>query len=65
MVQLVLLYISNSLRKDPPARASSLDLLSHPFIKKFEDMDIDLGILVGTLEPPLGPPDSQNPTDSN
>ncbi|WZZ89813.1 hypothetical protein YC2023_118392 [Brassica napus] len=53
MVKMVLLYISNSLQKDPPARASSLDLLSHPFIKKFEDMDIDLGVLVGTLEPPV------------
>ena len=24
---------------------------SHPFIKKFEDKDIDLGILVGSLDP--------------
>ncbi|KAH0906616.1 hypothetical protein HID58_038443 [Brassica napus] len=46
-------FITACLQKDPPARASSLDLLSHPFIKKFEDMDIDLGILVGTLEPPV------------
>ncbi|CAL5325341.1 unnamed protein product [Camellia sinensis] len=27
---------------------------SHQFIKKFEDKDIDLGILVGSLEPPTG-----------
>ncbi|KAF2572883.1 hypothetical protein F2Q70_00005246 [Brassica cretica] len=46
-------FVSACLQKDPPARASSLDLLSHPFIKKFEDMDIDLGVLVGTLEPPV------------
>ncbi|XP_056160091.1 uncharacterized protein LOC130135311 [Syzygium oleosum] len=41
-----------SLQKDRQERSSSLDLLSHPFIKKFEDKDIDLGILVGSLEPP-------------
>ncbi|CAF2121366.1 mitogen-activated protein kinase kinase 6 [Brassica rapa] len=46
-------FVSACIQKDPPARASSLDLLSHPFIKKFEDKDIDLGILVGTLDPPV------------
>ncbi|CAH2069726.1 unnamed protein product [Thlaspi arvense] len=46
-------FVSSCLQKDPPARSSSLDLLSHPFIKKFEDKDIDLGILVGNLEPPV------------
>ncbi|KAJ0953597.1 putative mitogen-activated protein kinase kinase [Helianthus annuus] len=39
--------------KDPKDRSSALDLLSHPFIKKFEDKDIDLGILVSCLEPPM------------
>lgn len=29
---------------------------SHPFIKKFEDKDIDLGILVSSLEPPVNFP---------
>ncbi|KAJ4907735.1 Mitogen-activated protein kinase kinase 6 [Raphanus sativus] len=46
-------FVSACIQKNPAARASSLDLLSHPFIKKFEDKDIDLGILVGTLEPPV------------
>lgn len=45
-----------SVQKDPKDRLSSLDLLSHPFIKKFEDKDIDLGILVGSLEPPVNFP---------
>ncbi|XP_028079133.1 DExH-box ATP-dependent RNA helicase DExH5, mitochondrial-like [Camellia sinensis] len=35
-----------SVQKDPRDRLSALDLLSHPFIKKFEDKDIDLGILL-------------------
>ncbi|KAJ0745615.1 putative mitogen-activated protein kinase kinase [Helianthus annuus] len=42
-----------SIQKDPKDRSSALDLLSHPFIKKFEDKDIDLGILVSCLEPPM------------
>ncbi|BBH08341.1 MAP kinase kinase 6 [Prunus dulcis] len=41
------------IQKNPQDRSSSLDLLGHPFIKKFEDKDIDLGILVGSLEPPF------------
>ncbi|KAF8370031.1 hypothetical protein HHK36_009640 [Tetracentron sinense] len=47
---------NNCIQKDPRDRMSSLDLLSHPFIKKFEDKDIDLGILVGSLEPPVNFP---------
>ncbi|KAK4749570.1 hypothetical protein SAY87_027019 [Trapa incisa] len=46
-------FISACIQKDPRNRASSLDLLGHPFIKKFEDKDIDLRILVGSLEPPV------------
>ncbi|URE22287.1 mitogen-activated protein kinase kinase [Musa troglodytarum] len=45
-------FISASIQKDPKQRLSSLELLSHPFIKKFEDKDIDLAILVGSLDPP-------------
>ncbi|XP_075516168.1 mitogen-activated protein kinase kinase 6-like [Primulina tabacum] len=46
-------FISACIQKDPKDRASSLELLTHPFIKKFEDKDIDLNILVGSLEPPV------------
>ncbi|URE22284.1 mitogen-activated protein kinase kinase [Musa troglodytarum] len=46
-------FISASIQKDPKQRLSSLELLSHPFIKKFEDKDIDLAILVGSLDPPV------------
>lgn len=46
-------FITACIQKDPQDRASSLELLSHPFLKKFEDKDIDLGILVGSLEPPV------------
>lgn len=46
-------FISACVQKDPQQRLSSLELLSHPFIKKFEDKDIDLGVLVGSLEPPI------------
>ncbi|KAK8319250.1 hypothetical protein V6Z12_A13G229900 [Gossypium hirsutum] len=49
-------FVSACIKKNPKERASSLDLLSHPFIKKFEDKDIDLGILVGSLEPPVNYP---------
>ncbi|KAH1033368.1 hypothetical protein J1N35_045542 [Gossypium stocksii] len=49
-------FVSSCIKKNPKERASSLDLLSHPFIKKFEDKDIDLGILVGSLEPPVNYP---------
>ncbi|KAL6555123.1 Mitogen-activated protein kinase kinase 6 [Orobanche gracilis] len=43
-------FVSACIQKDPRDRSSSLELLSHPFIKKFEDKDIDLSILVGSLE---------------
>ncbi|KAI0501342.1 hypothetical protein KFK09_016286 [Dendrobium nobile] len=46
-------FISSCIQKDPHHRMSSLELLSHPFIKKFEDKDIDLGILVNSLDPPV------------
>ncbi|KAG6505889.1 hypothetical protein ZIOFF_031199 [Zingiber officinale] len=46
-------FISACIQKDPKQRLSSLELLSHPFIKKFEDKDIDLAILVGSLDPPV------------
>ncbi|XWS69952.1 hypothetical protein CRYUN_Cryun03dG0007600 [Craigia yunnanensis] len=49
-------FVSASIQKNPRDRVSSLDLLTHPFIKKFEDKDIDLGILVGSLEPPVNYP---------
>ncbi|XP_057466736.1 LOW QUALITY PROTEIN: mitogen-activated protein kinase kinase 6-like [Actinidia eriantha] len=49
-------FVSACIQKDPKDRLSALDLLSHPFIKKFEDKDIDLGILVGSLEPPVNFP---------
>ncbi|KAK8520410.1 hypothetical protein V6N12_004349 [Hibiscus sabdariffa] len=49
-------FVSACIKKNPRERASSLDLLNHPFIKKFEDKDIDLGILVGSLEPPVNYP---------
>ncbi|KAK9142014.1 hypothetical protein Syun_011414 [Stephania yunnanensis] len=46
-------FISSCIQKDPRDRMSSSELLSHPFIKKFEDKDIDLAILVGSLEAPV------------
>ncbi|KAG5547378.1 hypothetical protein RHGRI_013163 [Rhododendron griersonianum] len=46
-------FVSSCIQKDPQDRLPALDLLNHPFIKKFEDKDIDLGILVGSLEPPF------------
>ncbi|KAI4377773.1 hypothetical protein MLD38_015351 [Melastoma candidum] len=49
-------FISACIQKDPKERSSSSDLLTHTFIKKFEDKDIDLGILVGSLDPPVNFP---------
>lgn len=49
-------FVSACIQKDPRDRSSALDLLSHPFIKKFEDKDIDLSILVSSLEPPVNFP---------
>lgn len=46
-------FISACVQKDPQKRMSSLELLSHPFIQKFEDKDINLGVLVDGLEPPV------------
>ncbi|XP_071742348.1 mitogen-activated protein kinase kinase 6 [Rutidosis leptorrhynchoides] len=46
-------FVSACIQKDPKDRSTALDLLSHPFIKKFEDKDIDFGILVSSLEPPI------------
>ncbi|KAH7686176.1 Mitogen-activated protein kinase kinase protein [Dioscorea alata] len=44
-------FISACIQKDPQERLSSLELLEHPFIKKFEDKDINLAILVDSLDP--------------
>lgn len=49
-------FITACIQKNPGDRSSSLDLLNHPFIRKFEDKDIDLSILAGTLEPPTNFP---------
>ncbi|KAK7245483.1 hypothetical protein RIF29_40329 [Crotalaria pallida] len=49
-------FVSSCIQKDPQDRLTSSELLSHPFIKKFEDKDLDLEILVGTLEPPVNFP---------
>ncbi|KAG1346634.1 mitogen-activated protein kinase kinase 1 [Cocos nucifera] len=49
-------FISACIRKDPHERMSTLELLNHPFIKKFEENDIDLAILVGSLDPPVDIP---------
>lgn len=49
-------FISACIQKDPKDRWTSSDLLSHPFIKKFEDKDLDLGILVESLELPVNFP---------
>ncbi|KAK1354816.1 MAPKK [Heracleum sosnowskyi] len=49
-------FVSACIQKDPIDRSSALDLLDHPFIKKFEDKDIDLAILVEGLDPPVNFP---------
>ncbi|RDX90944.1 Mitogen-activated protein kinase kinase 6, partial [Mucuna pruriens] len=36
----------HNIQKDPQDRLTSLELLAHPFIKKFEDKDLELGSLV-------------------
>ncbi|KAJ4775709.1 Mitogen-activated protein kinase kinase [Rhynchospora pubera] len=54
-------FISACIQKDPQQRMSALQLLEHPFIKKFEDKDIDLGILVSSLDPPVNLPEFKVP----
>lgn len=49
-------FVSACIQKDPIDRSSALDLLDHPFIKKFEDKDIDLAILVECLDSPVNFP---------
>lgn len=39
------------------AELSFLFLQNHPFLKKFEDKDLDLRILVEDLEPPMNIPE--------
>jgi len=36
---------------------SASELMNHPFLKKFEDKDLDLRALVETLEPPMNIPE--------
>ncbi|KAF0909898.1 hypothetical protein E2562_000208 [Oryza meyeriana var. granulata] len=50
-------FISSCIQKDPAERMSASELLNHPFIKKFEDKDLDLCILVESLEPPMNIPE--------
>uniref|UniRef100_A0A162AMI3 mitogen-activated protein kinase kinase n=1 Tax=Daucus carota subsp. sativus TaxID=79200 RepID=A0A162AMI3_DAUCS len=49
-------FVSSCIQKDPVDRSSAVDLLDHPFIKKFEDKDIDLAILVECLDAPVNFP---------
>lgn len=44
-------FISACIQKNPQERMSSQELLNHPFIKKFEDKDINLATLIESLEP--------------
>ncbi|KAK7290428.1 hypothetical protein RIF29_04848 [Crotalaria pallida] len=46
-------WFNYNIQKDPRDRLTSSELLNHPFIKRLEDNDLDLEILVGTLEPPF------------
>ncbi|CAI9100470.1 OLC1v1037581C1 [Oldenlandia corymbosa var. corymbosa] len=47
-------FVSACIQRDPAKRSTAQELLNHPFIQKFEDKDINLGILVASLEePPL------------
>ncbi|GJM94381.1 hypothetical protein PR202_ga11021 [Eleusine coracana subsp. coracana] len=62
-------FITSCIQKDPAERMSASELLvgilsclfmflqNHPFIKKFEDKDLDLRILVESLEPPMNIPE--------
>lgn len=35
-------FINSCLQKDPIKRPTYADLLEHPFIKKYEDVDVDM-----------------------
>ncbi|KAJ1285180.1 hypothetical protein BS78_03G260300 [Paspalum vaginatum] len=50
-------FISSCIQKDPAQRMSASELLNHPFLKKFEDKDLSLRILVESLEPPMNIPE--------
>ncbi|XP_020097071.1 mitogen-activated protein kinase kinase 1-like isoform X1 [Ananas comosus] len=45
-------FISSCLQKDPKRRMSSLQLLGHPFIEKYNEESIDLQSLVSDLQSP-------------
>eukprot|EP01018_Ginkgo_biloba_P004197 Gb_03275 [translate_table: standard] len=46
-------FISSCVQKEPQDRMSAADLLNHPFVKKYEDQDIDLAGLISSLPPPV------------
>lgn len=35
-------FVNSCLQKDPLKRPTYADLLEHPFIKKYEDVDVDM-----------------------
>ncbi|KAJ7553601.1 hypothetical protein O6H91_06G104900 [Diphasiastrum complanatum] len=43
--------ISACIQKEPKNRMSAADLLQHPFLQKYEGVDIDLATLIPTLSP--------------
>ncbi|GLJ43957.1 hypothetical protein SUGI_0916370 [Cryptomeria japonica] len=45
-------FISACVQKEPRDRMSATDLLNHPFIKKYEDQNVDLAALIGNLSSP-------------
>ncbi|PIN19840.1 Mitogen-activated protein kinase kinase (MAP2K) [Handroanthus impetiginosus] len=46
-------FISACVQKNPRERLSANELLAHPFIKKFDNLDIDLGFYFTSAGPPL------------
>lgn len=35
-------FVASCLQKDPTKRPTYADLLEHPFVKKYEDVDVDM-----------------------